>query len=399
MRAVAVVGASLAGLRAVESLRHEGYDGRLFVIGAEKHLPYDRPPLSKQVLAGEWGPDDIALRQPERYQELGAEWLLGAEARKLDLEQRRLQLADGSTLGFDGLVIATGAAPRVLSGVPDHIEGLHTLRSIEDSVALSHRLDQAGARVLVVGAGFIGSEVAATCHKRGADVTVVEALTTPLAGVLGPQMGALCASLHRDNGVGLRLGVGVSEIEGGSRVEGVRLADGSFLQADVVVVGVGVSPNTGWLRGSGIEVANGVVCDARLFAGPGVVAAGDVARWHHSQLGEDMRVEHWTNATEQGTAAGHNLLAGEENAVDFVPVPFFWSDQYDVKIQYVGHSRPDDQVAVVHGSVEERRFVAIYGREGRLTGALAFSRPRQLMTYRRLLARQASWEQALEAGA
>ncbi|MGH3578166.1 MAG: NAD(P)/FAD-dependent oxidoreductase, partial [Mycobacterium sp.] len=344
-----------------------------------------------------WSLEDIALRPPERYQALDAEWRLGVRAESLHLGERRLELDDGSYLDFDGLVVATGAAPRSLPGQPVELPGLHTLRTIEDSLALSSELEDPGARVVVVGAGFIGSEVAATARGRGADVTVVETLASPLLGVLGQQMGETCGRLHMDHGVSLRTGVGVEAIEGDRRVEAVRLADGSVLPADIVVVGVGVSPSTDWLEGSGLEIANGVVCDARLFAAEGVVAAGDVARWHHRRLGEDLRVEHWTNATEQGTVAGHNLLVGRGAGEDYTPVPFFWSDQYGIKIQYVGHSRPDDQVVVVHGSMKERRFVAIYGRDGRLTGALGFSRPRQLMTYRRLLAEQASWEDALAA--
>ncbi len=394
LRTVVVVGASLAGLRVAEGLRQGGYDGRLVVVGEENHLPYDRPPLSKEVLAGEADPSSIGLRDQQRYQELGADWRLGQRAVALDLDSRLVELDDGSSVGFDGLAVTTGARPRTLPGL-SHLPGVHTLRTIEDSLALSEALGRPGVRVVVVGAGFIGSEVAATAKARGAEVTLVEALPQPLARVLGDEMGAVCAALHRDHGVSLRLGAGVEAIEGAGRLERLRLTDGGVLDADVVVIGVGVAPNTGWLEGSGLRLADGVICDSACFAAPGVVAAGDVARWHHPHLGIDLRVEHWTNAVEQGALAASNLLAGPSGAQAYVPVPYFWSDQYEVKIQYVGHARADDEVRVVHGSTEERKFVAIYGRAGRLTAALAFGRPRQLMAYRRLLAEGASWERAL----
>ncbi len=391
---VVVVGSSLAGLRSAEALRQEGFTGRLVMVGAESHLPYDRPPLSKQVLAGEWGPDDIRLRDPDRFEQLEAEWLLGRRAGGVDLAERRVILEDGERIGFDGLVVATGARPRVFADM-SALEGLFTLRTIEDSLAISAMLDRPGVRVAVVGAGFIGCEVAATCRGRGADVTIVEALATPLARVVGEDVGRVCASLHADHGVRLHCGVGVSAIEGSGRVEQIRLTDGTAVPADVVVVGVGVSPNTDWLEGSGLRIADGVMCDSTCFAAPDVVAAGDVARWHHPHLGIDLRVEHWTNAADQGAIAAQNLLAGVPGAQAYAPVPYFWSDQYEVKIQYVGHARPDDQVKVVHGDTEERKFVAVFGRSGRLTGALAFNQPRQLMAYRRMLVEGASWEQAL----
>lgn len=391
---IAVVGGGLAAQRAVEELRRGGYEGSLVVIGEEVHLPYDRPPLSKQLLAGEWGPDKVRLRDPASYESLGVDWRLGRRAVSLDLDRRRVLLDDGEPVGFDGLVIASGAKPRTLPGT-EPLAGTYTLRTIEDSLALGRELDQEGARVVVIGAGFIGSEVAATSHGRGANVTVLEALGTPLSRVLGEEMGRACAALHRDHGVDVRCGVGVAGIEGKARVERVRMTDGTAIDADVVVVGVGVYPATAWLEGSGLRLADGVLCDSACFAAPDVVAAGDVARWAHPALGVDLRVEHWTNAAEQAAAAARNLLAGRESAADYSPVPFFWSDQYDTKIQYVGNARPDDEVRVVSGSVEERRFVAIYGRQQRLTAALAFGRPRELMAYRRLLSQAASWQEAL----
>jgi 3-phenylpropionate/trans-cinnamate dioxygenase ferredoxin reductase subunit len=247
---------------------------------------------------------------------------------------------------------------------------------------------------VVVGAGFIGAEVAATCRQRHLDVTVLEALPSPMVRGLGPVLGDVLAAMHRDHGVDLRTGVGVDGFEGGTRVERVRLADGSAVDTDVVVVGVGVVPATGWLDGSGLEIDNGVCCDETLLAAPGVVAAGDVCRWPNPLFdGERMRLEHWTNAAEQGVAAAARLLA--TTAQPYAPVPFVWSDQYDLKIQVVGHVRGDDDVAVVDGSLEERRFVAAIGRGGRLVGAVGFGRPRVVMQYRRMIAERVSWDAAL----
>ena len=388
-----MVGASLAGLRAVETLREHGYDGRLVLVGAEPSLPYDRPPLSKQVLAGDWSPDQIVLRPADTYASLALDMRLGRRANALDLDTRAVVLDDGERIDFDGLVIATGCRPRLLPGTPEGA-GIHVLRTLDDALAIRDALD-ATSRVVVVGAGFIGSEVAATCRTRGLDVTLLEALPIPLAKALGEEMGAACAELHRDNGVDIRVGVAVEGFDGDGRVERVRLSDGGTIDADLVVIGVGVAPETAWLEGSGLVLRDGVVCDASCFASaPGVVAAGDVARWHNPLFGVDMRVEHWTNAAEQGVAAARALLAGA-GAEPFAPVPYFWSDQYDVKIQFVGVCAPGDELRIVHGSVAERRFVALYGRAGRLVGALALSRPRLLMAYRRLIAAGASWEDAL----
>jgi 3-phenylpropionate/trans-cinnamate dioxygenase ferredoxin reductase subunit len=394
MNTIAIAGASLAGLRAAESLRRLGFSGRIALVGAEPHRPYDRPPLSKEILQGKWGPERTALRREGTWDELALDWRLGVRATALELGARELALSDGSRLRFDGLVIATGATPRALRGQPA-LAGVHTLRTLDDALAIRSALEKS-PRVAVVGAGFIGAEVAASCRARGLDVVVIEALPAPLSRGLGMQMGELCAALHRDHGVDLRTGVGVAALEGGQRVERVRLSDGGVVAADLVVVGIGVSPETAWLEGSGLRLEDGVVCDATCTAAPGVVAAGDVARWTNPLFdGESMRVEHWTNAVEQGAAAAAALLAGPDAAQPFANVPFFWSDQYDVKIQFAGRSAPDDELLVVDGSLAERRFVALYGRRGRLVGALAFSRPRLAIAYRRLIAARASWEEAL----
>jgi NADPH-dependent 2,4-dienoyl-CoA reductase/sulfur reductase-like enzyme len=394
MRTVAVVGTSLAGLRAIEALRREGYDGRIVAIGAEPHLPYDRPPLSKEFLAGTTDTDGIVLRK-QGVDDLDVDWQLGVAAAALDITAREVVRADGSRVSFEGLVIATGSTPRRLPNQPD-LPGVHMLRTLDDAIALRRALD-ASPKVVVIGAGFIGAEVAATCRGRGLDVTVLEALPQPMVRGLGPELGAVIADLHRDHGVDLRTGVQVDAIEGGTRVERVRLGDGSVVAADVVVVGVGVVPETGWLGGSGLTIDNGIVCDETCLAAPGIVAAGDIARWPNPLFdGQLMRLEHWTNATEQGVHAARRLLATDAAAEPFAPVPFVWSDQYDRKIQTVGVVSADADVHVAHGSYAERQFVSLFGRGGRVVGALGFNRPRQVMQYRKLIAERATWEAALE---
>jgi NADPH-dependent 2,4-dienoyl-CoA reductase/sulfur reductase-like enzyme len=401
LRSIAIVGASLAGLRAAEALRREGFDGRLVLIGAEPHLPYDRPPLSKEVLAGTRSPDEIGLTKPDRFDALQLDLRLGCRATTLNLNERTVRVESvaggaGEDIAFDGLVIATGASPRKLPDTPD-LAGIHTLRTLDDCIAIRSELAK-GPRVAVVGAGFIGAEVAATCRARGLSVSVIETLDTPLEVALGKQLGGMVGEVHRDHGVDLRCGVRVSGFGGSERVESVLLEDGSRIDADLVVVGIGVEPETQWLESSGLEIDNGVVCDETSAASaPDVVAAGDIARWYNPLFAETMRVEHWTNAVEQAEAAAQRLLNGPDGAEPFAPVPFVWSNQYDMKIQSAGRPRPGDEVHIAHGSIEERRFVALFGREGRLSGAVAFNRVRALMSYRKLLRSGSSWDDALAA--
>ncbi len=393
LRAIAVVGASLAGLRAVETLRRKGFDGTITLIGAEPHLPYDRPPLSKEILTGTWDVDRLPLRR-EDYAELDLDLRLGRRGVALDVAEQRVQLDDGASVAYDGLVIATGSAPRELPGTPP-LEGIHLLRTLDDALAIRAGLSK-GPRVAIVGAGFIGAEVASSCRARGLEVTLIEALEVPLLRGLGRELGAVCAELHREEGVDLRTGVGVEGFAGSGRVESLRLSDGSAVPADLVVVGIGVAPVTDWLGSSGLELADGVVCDATCATrAPGVVAAGDVARWYNPLFEQQMRAEHWTNAVEQGVAAAETLLAGPEAAESFAPVPFVWSDQYAVKIQVAGQVRPDDEVKLIAGSIAERKFTVLFGRAGRLSGVLAFNRPRDVIKYRRLLADRPSWDDAL----
>ncbi len=403
---VLVVGGSLAGLRAAETLRSEGFAGRLVMIGDELHLPYDRPPLSKQVLAGTWPPERAMLIDRLKLDELRLEQLFGHRAVSLDVAARSVTLDDGSTQTADGIVLATGARPRTLRGLEGN-EGMFVLRTLDDATRIRDRLEGlgTGARIVVVGAGFIGSEVASTCAALGCRVTVVEPLAVPLAPSLGAEVGAACAQLHRSHGVDLMTGVGVVQAHApgagdpapAGRAGRVELTDGSSLAADVVVVGIGVVPAVDWLEDSGLTIGDGVVCDATLFAADGIVAAGDMARWcwRHGGDEELVRIEHWQVAAEEGVAAARNLLVGRAAAQPFDPVPYFWSDQYGLRIQVLGHPAPTDEVAIVEGTLSDEKFVALYGRAGRLTAALAISRPRQLMGYRPLLASGVSWDEAL----
>ena len=405
MQHVVVVGASLAGLRACESLRQEGFDGQITLVGAEPEIPYDRPPLSKKVLAGEWEVERIRLRTLDDFRSLDLDLLLGVRATLLDTAARVVTLDAGQALPYDGLIIATGASPRRLPDQPA-LDGVLELRTLADSVALRDRIADGTARVTVIGAGFIGLEVAATARQRGCFVTVLEGAPSPLIRGLGVELGAAAASVHSRNGVDLRCGVQIVGIDGtAGRVTGVRLGDGAVVASDVVVVGIGVAPNTDWLAGSGLEVRDGIVCDASLNAGvPGVYAAGDCARWPNGAFAgfddEEMRVEHWTNAAEQGAAAARNLLAVSrgEPTTPFESVPFFWSDQFDSRIQFVGRAHGGDEVHLFAGSTDGD-FAALYGYEGRLRGVLGVSMPKMVMPFRALLAAKATWAEAVAKAA
>jgi 3-phenylpropionate/trans-cinnamate dioxygenase ferredoxin reductase component len=402
---VIVVGASLAGLRATETLREEGFTGKITVVGQELHLPYDRPPLSKQVLAGTWPPEKAVLADRKRAGELQLHEVLGHRAVRLDAEKRQVEIDDGTEFTGDALIVATGASPRHLPGTEGltQRDGLFTLRTLDDSVALRAAVTAVdSSRVVVIGAGYIGAEVASTCAGLGCRVTVIETLETPLSNVVGPLIGAHCASLYEANGVDLRTGesvAGIHRAEGSSGNGGllVETTGGERIEADVVVVGIGVAPAVDWLHDSGLTLENGVVCDDRLFAADGVVAAGDVARWvwRHDGHEEQIRIEHWQVAAEAGMAAAHSLLAGRHHAAPFTPVPYFWSDQFGVRFQALGSPGGDDEVEIVNGSFEEGKFVALFGRAGRLRAVMAIGRPRQLMGYRPLLEAGTSWEAAL----
>lgn len=397
MQNIVIVGASLAGLRSAEALRKRGYDGRLWLVGEEQEAPYDRPPLSKQLLTGEWAPERVFFRQKEGYEPLALELRLGQRAAALDPRDRELRLESGETLAYDGLVIATGAAAW-MPPIPGHdLPGVHVLRTLRDAVAIRGAL-AASPRVIVIGAGFIGLEVAASARRVGAEVTVVEAEAQPLSRVFGAPVGRAVSQLHAEHGATLRMSTLVTAIEGAGRVERVRLSDGASLPADLVVVGVGVKPQTDWLSGSGIALGDGVLCDASCATSlPGVVAAGDVAYWPNGLFGESMRVEHWSNAVEQAQIAAARLLGAPLAPSPMSLVPYFWSDQYDVKLQFAGRARPDDELTLIDGKLGDRAYVALLARGGMLRGVLASNRPAQFIRLRKLLAEPTPLSRALTA--
>jgi 3-phenylpropionate/trans-cinnamate dioxygenase ferredoxin reductase subunit len=398
MSPILVVGASLAGLTATEALRNGGYDGELVVIDPAPQVPPDRPPLSKQVLAGTWEPDRAVHRVATRLPELDVDLRLGVAATALDAATREVVLSDGSTVGAAGIVLAMGASPRHL---PDEPAGVYVLRTLEDCLALRGELDAGPARVVVIGAGFIGAEVAATCRERGLEVTMIEAGPVPLGRVLPGDIGGFIAEVHREHGVDVRLGVGVDglDADASGRVRSVRMADGSTIDADVVVVGIGVVPAVDWLVDSGLTLDNGVRCDESCLAAPGIVAAGDVASWPNTRFGEVMRVEQWENAIEQGEHAARRLLAElglGASPGPFAPIPWFWSDQYDRKLQMAGRPSGDDELHIVEGSIAERRFVALFRRGDRCTGVLGVNRPRHVMQVRMKMAESLDWAPVAE---
>jgi NADPH-dependent 2,4-dienoyl-CoA reductase/sulfur reductase-like enzyme len=387
-----VVGASLAGLRAVEAARKAGFAGRITLVGDESHLPYDRPPLSKELLAPGGGTDPVTFRsRTELVDDLDAELLLGAPATGLDPEAQVVYV-DGEEVAYDALVVATGAAARSLPGT-ERLAGVHVLRTLDDARAVRRALDE-GARTVVVGAGFIGSEVASAARTRGLQVTIVEALPTPLVRSVGPDLGSALATLHTRNSTALRCGQAVAAVQGTDRVEGVRLADGTVIDADLVVVGIGAVPRSDWLDDSGLPLDNGVVCDEFLRAGaPGVYAAGDVARWHNLLFDRSMRVEHWFAAAEQGARAGRNAVSPAD-AQSYSTVPYFWSDWYGSRIQFAGVAT-NDGYELVSGDLAGDHFVALYREGDRLTGVLTLNGQRHVMKYRRLIAQRARFDEAI----
>ncbi|WP_327672809.1 MULTISPECIES: FAD-dependent oxidoreductase [unclassified Streptomyces] len=387
---IAVVGASAAGLSVVEGLRREGYTGHLTLIGDEGHLPYDRPPLSKQLLSGAWEADRLRLRDTGTVRALDLDLLLGSRAAGLDTDTREVTLADGGRVGYDALVVTTGTRARRLPGM-EGVEGVHVLRTLEDALALR---DQLAARphLVVVGGGFVGAEAAAVARGLGCEVTLVTDTAQPMGDALGDDLGTMLRAVHTEHGVRVMSGVRVDGVlTAGGRATGVRLLDGRTVAADAVLVGIGAQPNTEWLADSGVSVSNGVVCDATLHAGDGVWAAGDVAAWPHPHTGEPVRIEHRTNAAEQGLAVARNILAGPEHAKRFETVPYVWSDQYDLKIQIYGRTRGADEVRIVEGSHDERRLVALYGKGGRVCAAVGINMMRALRGYRPQVAEAAEF--------
>ena len=373
-----IVGGGLAAARTAEQLRRSEYPGAITIVSDEDHLPYDRPPLSKEVLRAET--DDVTLKPAEFYADNDITVLLGNGARSVDTATQALTLADGSQLGYDELIIATGLVPKRIPSFPD-LPGIHVLRSFDESLALRK---EAGAarRAVVIGAGFIGCEVAASLRGLGVDVVLVEPQPAPLASVLGEKIGELVTRLHRAEGVDVRCGVGVTEVAGEGRVQKVTLGDGTELDADIVVVGIGSRPATEWLDGSGIEVDNGVVCDdAGRASAPHVWAIGDVASWRDT-VGGQVRVEHWSNVADQARVLVPSMLGQDPPAA--VSVPYFWSDQYDVKIQCLGEPEPTDTVHVVED--DGRKFLAYYERDGVVVGVVGGGFPGKVMKTRAKIA-------------
>jgi 3-phenylpropionate/trans-cinnamate dioxygenase ferredoxin reductase component len=360
-----IVGAGMAGGKAAETLREEGFDGRIVLLGAEPDRPYERPPLSKDYLRGEAERETIYLQEDASwYAGHDVELRASTVVESLDVGANAVVLGDGERVDYDALLLTTGAEPRSLPVPGADLAGVHVLRTVGDSDALREVLD-AGGRLVVVGAGWIGCEAAASASQRGMEVTVIEPQSVPLERVLGPQLGAFYRDVHLDHGVELRLGDGVEAIEGSGRAERVRTTDGASVECDAVLIGVGVAPRTELAEGV-LDVDNGILVDAGLRASvDGVFAAGDVANHDHPLLGR-LRVEHWANALEQGPAAARAMLGQD---VAYERVPYFFSDQYDVGMEYAGHSRPDDDV-VFRGDPTTREFIAFWLRDGRVVAGM-----------------------------
>ncbi len=403
-RDVVIVGASLAGFRTAQALRAHAFAGRIHLVGAETHLPYDRPSLSKGYLARTDPEADIWLATLQELDTLDLSLSLGRMAMSLDVEARKVELDDGSALSYDQLVVATGASPRLVAGLTESSRPstVHTLRTIEDARVLSDLLagGEPGTRprLVVVGAGFIGSEVASTGLGLGAEVTMIDARPTPMHAVLHDEVGSLLASRQRDANAQLLMGRTVQEImvtpdEDGGHVTDVRLLDGGSIRADLIVVGVGVTPNTTWLESSGLRIDDGLVCDETLRAAPGVWAVGDVCRW--GRRGDPShRLEHWTNTNAQADHVAQAIVGGARAPV-FRNVPYYWSDQFGLRIEVIGEPPPDSDLDVVWGSTGEGSFVGVYRRRGQVAGAVAVNAVRPFLELRRAVAAATDWTEAV----
>jgi 3-phenylpropionate/trans-cinnamate dioxygenase ferredoxin reductase subunit len=380
---IAIVGASLAGARTLRALRRKGFDGEVVLIGEEDELPYDRPPLSKQFLTENECPSPKSLESPSFYD--GVDLRLGVRAVGLSLRDRAVLLGDGSSVTADHVVVTTGSVARTLPSL-DAVEGVTTLRTAADARRIQHAFTTS-PKVVVVGGGFIGCEVAASARERGLQVTIVEALPAPVMHEVGVLVGGTIAALHRENDVDIRLGVTVAAFEADEAIRSVTLTDGTRLEADLVIVGIGANPRTDWLDGSGLLLRNGLACDehCRVIGGDGHVwAAGDVASWPSRLFGERLRIEHWTNAVEQATAVAANLLdAASASAYD--AVPYFWSDLYQHRYQLVGRLSSHDDTMLLQGSLRKGQFAVAYSRAGRLRGVVTRDMPEVIATVRQRL--------------
>lgn len=400
---IVVVGASAAGLAVAEAARNHGYQGELTLIGDENHLPYDRPPLSKQLLAGDWPDERLVLRDKDELAGLSLDLRLGQPARSLDTTAREVVVEDSTRVPYDALVVATGLRARRLAGTA-HIDRVYVLRTLEDALALRAEL-VAGRRLVVLGAGVLGAEAAAVARGLGVEVTVIDPMAWPLARVVTREIGNWLADVHREHGVDLRCSSApvTRLLAEYGHVTAVQLANGTVLPADVVLVAIGATPAVEWLAGSPVEIggrepadgSGGVLCDSRGQAAPGIFAAGDVAAWQDPVTGEHRRYEHRLNAGEQGRNVARAILDPE-----FIPapaVPYFWSDQYDLKLQIFGTLDADDEFAIVEGSLDSHRFIGVSHHGGRVRGALGVGMPRQLRAWRTAVADHAPWKETTPA--
>lgn len=385
-RTMVIVGAGIAGLSAAETLRNEGFDGRVILIGEEPNSPYTRPPLSKGVLRAESTVEETTLKPAEWFAENAIELFLGRRVTRLRPDARVVEMADGETIAYDKVLLATGGRARTVDTVGCHLDGVHTLRTIRDALAIKERL-KPGAPIMVVGAGFIGAEVAASARLLGCEVTLLEIADVPLNRVLGPEVGRIYSDIHRDHGVTVRCGVGLDRIEGQHEVTHVVATDGTVHEATAVIIGVGLVPDVEIARLAGAEIVNGVVVDDRCETTvPDVYAAGDIAFHPNPILGRMIRVEQWQNAQHQAQAAARNMLGAD---TPFAEVPWFWSDQYDINLQMAGLPSSTD-TPVIRGDVDARRFSVFYLRDGVVEGVVGMNRVMDVRLGRRLIGQHAS---------
>ncbi len=394
-RDVVIVGGGAAGVKTAHMLRERGYTGRVVLVCDEDHVGYDRPPLSKQVLTGQWTPDRLTANL-----DVDADVLPATRAVKLSLDTRTVTLHTGDELHFDQLVIATGTRARRLPLCD--VRRVHVVRSLTDATSLLADLDKSPNRVAVVGGGFIGAEVASSCRQRGLPVTLIEPAPFPLVRAVGSTVGRCLAEHYSDHGVDVRLGISVAgwTVDAGGGLTGLDLSDGSSVACDVAVVAIGAQPNTEWLHGSGLSLEDGVVCDKDLIAAPGVLAVGDIARWPNASTKQFRRIEHWDNAGRQASHAAATLLDSPRPEHGYMPVPWVWSDQFDRKIQIYGSTDGHDEVLISAGTLSERKFVALYRRGDHLSAALSVNMARPLLAYRRLFERgDVAWTEVLDLAA
>lgn len=389
MQKVVIVGASLAGVHAAGALRERGYDGGIQLVSADESLPYDRPPLSKEALFSGIEEGKLLLHEEQWYTDRAVALRLGRKANQLDVRNRQIRLDDGSSLAYDGLVVATGSHARRVSSNSATVP-VHVVRELADSQRLREGL-LPGRHLVLIGGGFIGLEVASTARQLGLEVTVVEVAQVPLGRVLGDEVGGWFRDLHVRHGVRVECGAALESVEARGSGARLHLSDGRHIDGDVVVAGIGAAPAVEWLAGSGVRLANGVECGPDLSTSvPGIVAAGDVARWYNPIFDEEMRVEHWTNAVEQGRHAAATLL-GEAEA--FSSVPYFWTDEFEARMRFVGRADAADSLLIE--TMTDNKLVALYGRDGFIRGAVCVNAPRQLAKYRNAIRDRVAWEEIL----